>query len=106
MASDVDGGQTLSFAIASESAALPFDVTATGRLIATGTLDYEVQSSYAVYVEVSDNDASPLTTKAKVTVRTRGAGCCLLVVHAVGFVLGGAFTYPSKPVPTRLTSSM
>lgn len=63
MAADSDGGITTS------AFRGPFSIDAdTGAITVTGTLDRETTAEYVMYIVVSDDDATPLSDSAKLTI--------------------------------------
>jgi hypothetical protein len=68
-ASDVDAGQTLSYAITSGNTAGKFSINSgTGEITVAGALDFETTSSYSLTVSATDNGTSPLSSSATITV--------------------------------------
>jgi hypothetical protein len=70
VASDVDASQTLTYAITAGNTGGVFAINSTTGAItvATATLDFETTPSYSLTVEVTDNNGTPLSSSATVTI--------------------------------------
>ncbi|MGQ0799280.1 MAG: autotransporter domain-containing protein [Pseudomarimonas sp.] len=70
VAIDVDAGQIVSYAITADSSNGLFAIDSNGQItLVSGTgLDFESNPSYALTVQATDNDASPLSTTATVQI--------------------------------------
>ncbi|MCC6503924.1 MAG: tandem-95 repeat protein [Aquimonas sp.] len=74
VASDVDAGQTLSYAITAGNAAGKFAINAaTGEITVAGALDFETLNSYALTVTVTDDGAGLLSDTALITISVTDA---------------------------------
>jgi hypothetical protein len=70
-ASDVDAGDVVTFKIVGGADASKFTISSQGQLVVAdnAALDFETQSVLKVTVRASDDDASPLTTDAVITIQ-------------------------------------
>ncbi len=75
VATDADAGQTLSYVIieGNDDGMFAIDAT-TGEIVANTTISETSDKSVVLVIEVSDNDVSPLSASASITINISGTG--------------------------------
>ena len=84
-ASDVDAGQTLSYAITAGNTGNAFAIDASGQITVNGPLDFETLATYTLTVEVTDNGNPALSGQATITVNLNNLNEAAPVVTAANF---------------------